>query len=317
MSTELITTTINNSALSVEDMRAQVHQIQGYMAGIMKDGEHYGAIPGCGDKKTLLKPGAEKLCFAFQFSPSFATEVVDMGKGHREYRVECTLTHRPTGTFVASSHGSCNTMESRYRYRTEATGKPVPQEYWTSRDPQLLGGSQFKPRKADGKWVIMQQAEHDNPADYYNTCLKMAAKRAHVAATLAALAASDIFTQDVEDTPELYRQAAAKKEAPADNLENGGVRETVERTEKPANGNGGTEKQRKYLYVILKKQGLDTDIASELVTELYNGRYGDAIEALKQQGHIPERVQDWLQRREGDFSTVETSDSLEHDEIGF
>ena len=49
----------------------------------------------------------------------------------------------------------------------------------------------------------MGRIEHDNPADYYNTVLKMAKKRAHVDAVLTATAASDIFTQDIEDMPEV------------------------------------------------------------------------------------------------------------------
>jgi hypothetical protein len=56
------------------------------------------------------------------------------------------------------------------------------------------------------------KVEHDNPADYYNTVLKMAKKRAHVDAVLTATAASDIFTQDVEDMPEVIN---VKKEQPA------------------------------------------------------------------------------------------------------
>jgi hypothetical protein len=45
----------------------------------------------------------------------------------------------------------------------------------------------------------------------HNTVLKMAKKRAHVDAILTATAASDIFTQDVEDMPEVI--AGAKKES--------------------------------------------------------------------------------------------------------
>ena len=45
------------------------------------------------------------------------------------------------------------------------------------------------------------RVEHDNPADYYNTALKMAKKRAQVDATLTVTAASDFFTQDLEPLP--------------------------------------------------------------------------------------------------------------------
>ena len=44
-----------------------------------------------------------------------------------------------------------------------------------------------------------EKVENDNPADCYNTVLKMAKKRALVDAVLTATAASDIFTQDLED----------------------------------------------------------------------------------------------------------------------
>jgi hypothetical protein len=47
--------------------------------------------------------------------------------------------------------------------------------------------------------VKQVRAERD---DIENTILKMACKRAHVAMTLNVTAASDIFTQDIEDLPE-------------------------------------------------------------------------------------------------------------------
>jgi hypothetical protein len=119
-------------------------------------------------------------------------------------------------------------MEGKYRFRpgpVELTNKPVPQEYWNTRNVDLLGGKGFVPKKDDsGKWMIAikgEMVEHDNPADYYNTVLKMAKKRAHVDAILTATAASDIFTQDVEDMPEVIPGAdgtqatqASQKKAP-------------------------------------------------------------------------------------------------------
>jgi hypothetical protein len=70
-------------------------------------------------------------------------------------------------------------------------------------------------RKQDGNWVWMERIENDNPWDFQNTILKMAAKRAKVAATLNATAASDIFTQDVEDMDLTGTDQAAKAETPA------------------------------------------------------------------------------------------------------
>ncbi len=109
-------------------------------------------------------------------------------------------------------------MEAKYRYRqgaAEPTDKPVPRAYWDLRgeDPakalELIGGKGFTVKKVDGKgWMIAkggEKVENDNPADNYNTVLKMAKKRALVDAVLTATAASDIFTQDLEDITREHR----------------------------------------------------------------------------------------------------------------
>ena len=41
------------------EVRQQVNQIQYLMKEVLKPGEHYGTVPGCGKKPTLLQPGAE------------------------------------------------------------------------------------------------------------------------------------------------------------------------------------------------------------------------------------------------------------------
>lgn len=199
---------------SVDEVGSQVQQIQLLMRKHMQKDTHFGVVPGCGDKPTLLKAGAEKLCFMFRLAPSVETEVIDMDKGHREYRVKCTLTHIATGNMVAQGMGSCTTLEGKYRYRAENTGNAVPQAYWDNRDPELLGGPQFSTRKINGNWMIMHKVEHDNPADYWNTCLKMAEKRAKVNAALSGTAASDIFTQDVEDMSEVLPSDTEIKREP-------------------------------------------------------------------------------------------------------
>lgn len=200
---------------SVDDVVLQVAKIQQIMQKVMKEGEdgHYGVIPGC-KKPSLFKAGAEKLGFTFRLAPKFFGEDSprDLGHGNREYIIRCELYHVPSGAFVGSGVGSCSTLEVKYRYRTgpqESTGKSVPNEYWNLRktDPEraqnLLGGKGFIAHKNDsGKWEIFvrgQRMENPDPADNYNTVLKMAKKRAHVDAILTATAASDIFTQDVED----------------------------------------------------------------------------------------------------------------------
>ncbi len=114
----------------------------------------------------------------------------------------------------SSARGSAfaRPWKAKYRFRqgaAEPTDKPVPRAYWDLRgeDPakaqELIGGKGFTVKKVDGKgWMIAkggEKVENDNPADNYNTVLKMAKKRALVDAVLTATAASDIFTQDLED----------------------------------------------------------------------------------------------------------------------
>jgi hypothetical protein len=190
------------NAYTAADVLQQVGLIQDVMRAAMKDGEHYGTIPGCGDKKTLKKPGAEKLGLTFRLAPEYQIETNDLPNGHREHRITCTLRHINSGRQWGQGVGSCTSMESKYRFRMEDTGRPVPAKYWDTRDRSLLGGDRFVPKKKDGKWVILERVEHDNPSDYFNTVLKIAKKRAHVDAILTATAASDIFTQDAEDIRE-------------------------------------------------------------------------------------------------------------------
>ena len=198
-------------ALTPDDVMAQVHLIQSVMERAMKKDEHYGVIPGTGNKPTLLKAGAEKLNLTFRMAPDPQVEVIDLGKGHREYRVKVVMTSITSGKILGAGVGSASTMETKWRFRTgpgESTGRSVPSDYWDSRksDPkkaqEILGGKGFITKKEEGVWMIFRQGEkieHDNPADYYNTCLKMGKKRALVDAVLTCTAASDIFTQDVEE----------------------------------------------------------------------------------------------------------------------
>jgi|GEM_PF-518475 len=214
---------------SVAEVTAQVQKIQELMRSVMKDGEHYGAsFPG-DKKKNLLKPGADKLCFTFRLEPEYTIERDDLPNGHREYRIVTTIRNMATGQAVAQGVGSCSTMESQYRWRKtylEGEVGSVPKAYWdvdrnapdcqTRRDAilvNLFGAGKYKTKKIDGAWKVLkiegdgEKVENPDIADTYNTVLKMAKKRSYVDATITATAASDIFTQDVEELLPETRQA--------------------------------------------------------------------------------------------------------------
>ena len=246
--------------MSTSGVLRQIAIIQEVMSAVMHKDEHFGTIPGT-SKPSLYKPGAEKLSLVFRLRPEYEIRRSDIGNGHREYEVVCTLYHIPTGQSVGQGVGSATTMEGKYRYRggeKEGTGLPVPKEYWNlkkdgkkSEAQSLIGGSGFAPGKIEGKWEICsigEKTEHDNPADYYNTILKMAKKRAHVDAILTATAASDIFTQDIEDMPEVIQKTEnKKKESPP--LQEPQLR----KTEQPQGDQLATEKQKRLVWAKLKE----------------------------------------------------------------
>ncbi len=214
--------------LTVQQVLLHVSLVQQIMAAAMKEGEHFGRIPGCGDKPTLLKPGAEKLCLTFRLAPSYEVEERQLERGHREYRVTTTLTSILTRAEIGQGVGACTTLENKFRFRAgvaEPTDRPVPRAYWDLRqeDPakaqELIGGKGFTVKKVDGQgWMVAkggEKVEHDNPADFYNTVLKMAKKRALVDAVLTTTAASDIFTQDLEDISASLATLTPASPAPA------------------------------------------------------------------------------------------------------
>jgi hypothetical protein len=204
-----------SGAVSVTEMKAQMFLIQGYMKDILQIDVHYGKIPGCGDKPTLLKAGAEKLMFAFNLRPEFETTVEEIGD-HRTISVVCRIINKSSNLEVGQGAGQCSTLESKWRYRvgvSEPTEFAVPREFWKERDMKLLrkvdpslANVPLSTAKDDnGAWKIAikgEKVEHDNPADYYNTCLKMGKKRALVDAVISSTACSDIFTQDIEEMKE-------------------------------------------------------------------------------------------------------------------
>ena len=213
MSNDLTTTTATELApLTAGQVKAQVQLIQSVMKEVMQKDEHYGVIPGT-NKPTLLKAGAEKLCLTFRLDPQY--EIVERYDGdHLTITSRCLLYHIPTGRRYGSGMGSCSTRESKYAYRIAARTCPACGQAAIIKGKQEYGGGWvcFKKKDgcgakfADGDAVIESQvhgrtANEDLP-DQYNTVLKMANKRSLVAAALNATAASDIFTQDMEDAPE-------------------------------------------------------------------------------------------------------------------
>lgn len=138
----------------------------------------FGIIPGT-KKKTLLKPGAEKLLRLFKLGARFelVDRIIDHDKNFAMFTYKCVVYSLANSKIIAECDGSVNSQEKKYATKTE----------WR-----------------DGKKDVIV-----NPIyEILNTLQKMAQKRALLAATIIATGASEYFTQDMH---ELKDTPAAKK----------------------------------------------------------------------------------------------------------
>lgn len=178
--------------LSIQEAQRRFNALRQFVRDNMRKDVDYGVIPGTGDKPTLLKPGAEKLCTFFGLRSSFEVidRTLDWERGFFNFWYKCRLWRGEL--CIAEGEGSANSYERKYRWRTvplfkateDEKGRAVREETRTSRN-----GTAYK----------MLILENDDPYTLVNTLQKMAQKRALIAATLIAVNASEFFTQDIED----------------------------------------------------------------------------------------------------------------------
>lgn len=212
-------------AVSIDEAVARVDAKHQFFNRVMRKDDHYGVIPGTGTKPTLLKPGAELLLANMGLNAEFSDEeppVLDVtGADHNgepfiHYRRVCRI-YRQLGQvehermLVGRASGSCSSWEPKYRYRNAQRKCPECGKPAIIKGKAEYGGGFVCFKKKDGcgakfddndPAIVNQDAgKVSNPdvAELENTILKMADKRALVAATLIATGCSDIFTQDVED----------------------------------------------------------------------------------------------------------------------
>lgn len=162
----------------VADIRKRTHALQEVMKGVMKEGTHYGTIPGT-PKPSLWKAGAEVLCMTFRLAPLLESRVtVDDPEAEWSYRGTKRDGSIVTGTCIGYFEvvASC-TMQGL--------------------SGEVLSRCSARCNNREAKYRSLSLF------DIRNTVQKMAEKRAFVSAVLMATGASDIFTQDIEDFPEL------------------------------------------------------------------------------------------------------------------
>lgn len=212
---------MDNTALSLPDIGTFRHDMeiintfQRTVHECMVEGQDFGVIPGT-EKPTLLKPGAEKITKILGLADTYEIQtgtIEDWSKPFFHYVIKCTLTAVNYGIVISEGLGSCNSMESKYRWReakrkcpncgkdTIIKGKAEYGGGWLCF--QKRGGCGYK--WPDGAWEIEDQVtgqvENEDVYSIVNTLMKMAEKRALVDAALHAGRLSQVFTQDIEDMP--------------------------------------------------------------------------------------------------------------------
>ncbi|OLE54929.1 MAG: hypothetical protein AUG51_06225 [Acidobacteria bacterium 13_1_20CM_3_53_8] len=219
-------------AMSIEAAVERYNTITEFVSRVLRRDIDYGIIPGT-DKLTLLKPGAEKLTTFFGLSTRFRIiERIEDWTGEAYdnepffyYLYRCQLFRGDL--LIAEADGSCNSRETKYRYREAQRICPECKQAAIIKGREEFGGGWICFRKkggcgakfSTGDSVIESQTigRIFNPdiADQVNTIQKISQKRSLIAACLLAVNASEFFTQDVEDMPMYASAMAAQAEASA------------------------------------------------------------------------------------------------------
>lgn len=195
MTTDLIVNDVQ--VLTARDIRKRVNLLKEVMNEVMTEGVHYGTIPGC-PKPSLFKPGAEKI--ATTFCITVTSDVDDLSTSdEKRFKVTCTA-YASNGVKLGSSAGICSSREEKYQWR-----KPVCDGEFEETDADRKREKWISTK--DGKGMKVKRVRTE-PSDLENTILQMADKRGYVAVVRKVTAASDVFTQDIEDLPEEMRQDA-------------------------------------------------------------------------------------------------------------
>lgn len=214
------------SEWTVDDLLEHVRKVREVMKRAMKEGVHFGTIPGT-DKPTIYQPGSQLLALMFRLHPDFACVETRDGD-HLEVVSTCVLYHIPTGRKMGSGVGSCATRETRYAYRNSNRKCPKCGKEAIIKGKAEYGGGWVCFKKKDGcgaKWpdnaaeIVKQEVGRiPNPdlPDAWNPVRKIANKRSMATAILNATGASDVFTCDLEDyvDPEAAEVAPAQQPPP-------------------------------------------------------------------------------------------------------
>lgn len=190
---------------TVAAIKANVQMVQHLMRELMVQDVHFGVVPGT-KKPSLYQPGAELIALTFHWATRYRNDDLSYADVVR-YRVTCELYSRDSGDFMGSGQGEASSDEDKYRWR-----KAVCKDEF---DATPEDRRRTKWAKGERGSVYTVDQVRTEPADIANTVLKMATKRAFIAATRTASGCSDMFAQDLEDLPAEVRDSLVAEDEQA------------------------------------------------------------------------------------------------------
>ena len=264
----------------VDQMLAERQVLLDVMDKLMQKDKHYGKIPGT-PKPTLYKPGSELILSAFRIAVDPIVEDLSNADEIR-YRVTCRGVHMETGIVVGSGVGEASTSEERYKWRASVCDEEFQATDETHRRIKYKKGY-------DGGAVQTLVQVRTQPADLANTVLKMAKKRAQIDMTLTATAASDVFTQDLEDLP-----TGLDPDAVADDKSSTGKPQTTAPQARSGSGGAGSSKASNAQIGLLKARCNDGNVSVadlighfglESLDDMPKGKVDAALNFIKSGGN--------------------------------
>lgn len=157
---------VENRPLTKADVVAQKRLIREVMESVMKEGTHYGVIPGC-KQPSLFKAGSEAILSTFRIAVEPSIEDLST---YDVYRYRVTLRGiLPSGEIVGAGVGECSTDEEKYKWRGAVCDKEFDN---TPDDRRRVKYGRPSNYNKDGEIKQVRT----NPADLANTALKMAKK---------------------------------------------------------------------------------------------------------------------------------------------
>lgn len=170
--------------LSVDAVVQRVNIIREIIQKVLVRDVDYGIIPGCGDKPSLYKPGAEKIAMTFQLHPRYKVKAIRSEKAI-VFSVMCKL-YDNNEKFMGAGVGEASTEEDKWLWRktSKQEWEKTPEENRRIKSYKEFNAMQVKA----------------SPASQANTVLKMSKKRAFCDAVISACCGSEFVTTYDEDS---------------------------------------------------------------------------------------------------------------------